>query len=378
MIKQVSFYDFADSWASKFNEDSRFLSDAYLELTRLCSLKCEHCYIGDARWKKDPNELSTEEWKRFLDTLADRGLLWLFFTGGEAMIRPDFRELWLYARSKGFLLVLYTNATLIDEKMGEFLELYPPVKTEVSIYGASAAVYEKVTGVKGSHNRFLRGVNEIRRRGLHWKMKVPVIQAILPEMPAIRALAEEWGVQVFPDGTIQASIGEGETGGKAPCASRVPEAELVAHELSDPNFVAEFKLNAQGCSKHAAGDDMKRLYLCGAGKDTFYMTAGGKMQACLATAHHGVDLDRSKDMNLQFDAAWTEFGKLQEMKRDPASPCYDCDIQILCQTCPGMAHLEHGDEHGSIEWICRRTHLKAHQLGVPHKCKITHPLYREN
>ena len=57
-------------------------------------------------------ELRTEEHFRLLDELADAGGLWLLFTGGEIFARPDFLEIYLYAKRKGFLITLFTNGTL--------------------------------------------------------------------------------------------------------------------------------------------------------------------------------------------------------------------------------------------------------------------------
>ena len=47
-------------------------------------------------------ELTTEQWFGIFDQLAEAGCLWMTWTGGEILLRSDFRELYSYAKRKGF------------------------------------------------------------------------------------------------------------------------------------------------------------------------------------------------------------------------------------------------------------------------------------
>jgi hypothetical protein len=99
------------------------------------------------------------------------------------------------------------------------------------------------------------------------------------------------------------------------------------------------------------------------------------MQMCVMTGHRGIAL-RPGERGAGFREAWERFGRFRDLKRDPASPCHACDIQYLCDSCPGFAQLENGDEQGAVAWACRQAHLKAHALGIRHRCDIRHP-YRD-
>jgi len=57
-------------------------------ITRKCNLKCKHCY-SDALDVAAPDELSTSEAKKLLDTIADWGIHLLIFDGGEPLYRDD-------------------------------------------------------------------------------------------------------------------------------------------------------------------------------------------------------------------------------------------------------------------------------------------------
>ena len=43
--------------------------------------------------------------KWVIDQIVEAGTLFLLFTGGEILLRKDFTELYLYARSKGILVL---------------------------------------------------------------------------------------------------------------------------------------------------------------------------------------------------------------------------------------------------------------------------------
>src|SRR5215208_2915362 len=86
------------------------------EITPRCNLRCHFCYVA-----LDPYAgpyLTTDESRRALDILADRaGILSLTLTGGEIFSRRDFGEIYEYALDRGFLVTLFSNATMVTERV---------------------------------------------------------------------------------------------------------------------------------------------------------------------------------------------------------------------------------------------------------------------
>src|SRR5689334_17667251 len=99
--------------------DKRAPMEVSLEITRRCPLECQHCYnnlpMGDLSARN--RELTKEEYAGILTELADMGVMWLLFTGGEIFARKDFLEIYTCAKQKGFLITLFTNGILISEKI---------------------------------------------------------------------------------------------------------------------------------------------------------------------------------------------------------------------------------------------------------------------
>ena len=117
----------------------------------------------------------------------------------------------------------------------------------------------------------------------------------------------------------------------------------------------------------------KNLYSCGAGKNMVYIDSEGNVQMCVLTPHEGQSVRPQPNnplrdtMSKSFDWAWDSFGELRKIKIREDSPCHGCEIAALCDNCPGFAHLETGDKHNAVEWLCKTTHEKAKRLGIKFK-----------
>jgi len=108
-IVQISLRQFGE--ALRWGDGERRLPiSGTFELTMRCNLNCVHCYgrlpIDDMQSQRE--ELSFSEVCALLDDAAQAGCLWLLITGGEPLVRPDFIDIYTYAKKKGFLITLFT------------------------------------------------------------------------------------------------------------------------------------------------------------------------------------------------------------------------------------------------------------------------------
>ena len=144
-----------------------------LAITHRCNLKCVHCYLGlkrrDAQLTR--KELNTAQFLSIIDDLVQAGCLFLLITGGEPLIREDFDEIYRYAKTRGLLVTVFTNGTLVNDQILRVFEEFPPWMVEVSLYGATAATYEEVTGVKGSYKKCLSGIERLVERKINLTLK---------------------------------------------------------------------------------------------------------------------------------------------------------------------------------------------------------------
>jgi MoaA/NifB/PqqE/SkfB family radical SAM enzyme len=80
------------------------------------------------------------------------------FTGGEPSVRPDIGDILQCARRQGLMIQLLTNVTRITPSFTDLLHEVGVSQIHVSIYGATEAVYERMTSVPGSYRQFRQGM----------------------------------------------------------------------------------------------------------------------------------------------------------------------------------------------------------------------------
>lgn len=132
------------------------------EMTERCNLNCSLCYsINDKENMK--RELNTKEAKKLLDILEKNKVLYLFLDGGEPLMREDFFEL-LNISTKRFCTWLSTNGTLIDKESATKMKKYNIGNVFVSMHGSQERVHESVTNVKGSFNKTLSGIENLKKQ----------------------------------------------------------------------------------------------------------------------------------------------------------------------------------------------------------------------
>ncbi|KEO79839.1 radical SAM protein [Paenibacillus polymyxa] len=124
--------------------------------TRACNLTCKHCY-ANACPAHDPDEMSTEEAKVFIDNLAAFQVPVLLFSGGEPLIRKDIYELISYASSKGLRPVVSTNGTLITMDRAKMLKEAGVKYVGVSLDGLEER-HDEFRGRKGAFKQALQGI----------------------------------------------------------------------------------------------------------------------------------------------------------------------------------------------------------------------------
>src|SRR6202044_2777216 len=224
-------------------------------------------------------EMTTEEHFRMLDELVDMGCFWLLYTGGEIFARKDFLEIYTYAKKKGFLITLFTNGTLINEKIADYLVEWPPFAIEITLYGRTKETYEALTQIPGSYDRCLRGIKLLRERGLPLKLKTVATSINKHEGVSMRRFAEEeLGVEFKFDSQINPRI----DCSQSPLAVRLAPEEVVALDLSAPKGASEYRrLAKHDFDNPPSLAQIDTTYFCGGGMNSFAINAYGEMGICV-------------------------------------------------------------------------------------------------
>jgi radical SAM protein with 4Fe4S-binding SPASM domain len=326
-----------------------------IEVTRRCPLECQHCYnnlpMGDMEARR--REMTTEEHFKMLDELVEMGCFWLLYTGGEIFARKDFLEIYTYAKKKGFLITLFTNGTLINEKIADYLLEWPPFAIEITLYGRTRETYEALTMIPGSYDRCLRGIELLKERGLPLKLKTVATSINKHEVTEMRRFAEEeLGVEFKMDGQINPRI----DCSQSPLAVRLSPDDVVALDMHTSQAMSEYrKLAKQGLEERARLSTIDTVYFCGGGSKSFAINADAEMTICVTSQQERFDVRRS-GLRPVWEGALRE---LRSRKRMQLTKCVDCRIQPLCGMCPANGEMENGDKESPVEFLCHVAHLRA-------------------
>lgn len=331
-----------------------------IEVTRRCPLDCLHCYnnLAMADQEARSRELSKEEHFRLLDDLADLGCLWLLYTGGEIFARKDFLEIYTYAKQKGFLITLFTNGTLITERVADYLQQWPPFAIEITLYGRTKETYEALTGIEGSYERCMRGVILLRDRGLPLKLKTVPTTVNKHEVVAMKDFAEQ---ELHLDFKFDSLVNPRIDCSQSPLAVRLSPEEVVLLDLHWPKVAAEHREAAQrDLERTSPLGQSDTVYSCGGGIDSFALDPYGHMSICVLSHQDTYDI-RSGSVK----EGWELFlRKVRARERRRISKCVKCRIRSLCSMCPANGELENGDAESPVDFLCEVAHLRAMALGL--------------
>jgi len=339
-----------------------------LEVTARCNNDCRHCYINlpagdrDARAK----ELSLAEIERIAGDAVSMGAMWCLLTGGEPLLRDDFFELYLALKRMGLLVSVFTNACLVTPKHVEFFRKYPPRDIEVTMYGASEAVYERVTRRPGSFQAFERGLDRLLSSGVQVRLKAMALRSNVHELQEITSFCRARTKDYYRfDPLLHLRFDRDEARNAEIRAERLSPDEIVAVERADADRLGALR---KGCNElilpELAHTGCNHLFHCGAGNGSFMVNYDGRFRLCSSLWHPDTVYDLRHGTLAE---AWKQHvprvRDLRSNRKEFLERCRVCPIINLCLWCPAHSYLETGEMDTVVEYFCRVAHARAKALG---------------
>lgn len=346
----------------------RFPLNGTFELTARCNLKCKMCLvrIDDKRMAElGGRERTTEEWIQMAREALEAGTGALLLTGGEPLLRQDFIHIYKAIASMGFMLSLYTNATLVTDEIMEVFKEYPPHSIGVTVYGASPQTYEKVTGSAYAYNRMLEGVEKLRQLPSSLTIRTTIIKANLDDLDQMTQWA--FGLGKNTGFNVSRIVTKPVRGG----VSDVEDCRLIPEQSLDmiKKRVTRFTMDPLTCylkeysnesvyqildkyfepKTQCSSRTEKTLYGCSAGMTSFTITWDGKLIGCQLLGDCW-----TFPFEEGFYNAWERYPQVVKLPSLP-NQCYECEI--ACTACPANRLAETGSLGGVPEYLCRESRL---------------------
>ncbi len=171
----------------------------FWEMTKACRLACFHCR-ADAQLIGGPDELTTDEGRRLIDSLASIGRPRpiLILTGGDCLMRDDIVELAAYARSVNVPTAIAPSVTpQLTSAVLQSLRNVGVKSALLSLDGAIASTHDAVRGIDGHFDATLLAISQLREHGFTTQINTTVMPANVRELADIAKLLHDRHVDVW-------------------------------------------------------------------------------------------------------------------------------------------------------------------------------------
>ncbi len=322
-------------------------------VTKRCSLRCEHCYLDASYLTGDKtDEFSLEECNKLIDQMAEiNPQACLILTGGEPLLRPDIFGIASYATEKGFMVVMGSGGNLIDDSIAKRLKDSGVKGVGVSIDSLDPAVHDSFRGVPGAFAKTMSGIESLKRVGLDFQIQTSVSTRNINEIPALVDFANEQGAVAFNLFFLV-------------CTGRGEEVTDISPEQYEETLKFLYQIHGKypgmmvraKCAPHFKrvayqcdpDSPLLKGYVggCRAGTNYCRISPEGEVTPCpyMPTKTGNVRTENFADI-------WKGsplFAGLRQPQYN--GKCEDCEFKLLCGGCRARALAESGDSMGEDSW----------------------------
>lgn len=162
---------------------------AELDVTYRCNCRCEMCQ----RWQDSrTDELSLAEYQALAEVFSELGVHLVSIAGGEPLLREDIFSIIPAFSSRGMVVNLCTNGTLLAQYADAVCYSGAACLT-VSVDGATAATHDDMRGAVGSFDEIMKGIETVMARR---RTNRPLVRVRLTianrNLHEVRAFYEQW------------------------------------------------------------------------------------------------------------------------------------------------------------------------------------------
>jgi len=176
-------------------------TDIGFMMTNLCNARCVHCDIWKNRGRDDTPTL--EQYKAVLSDLRSwLGPVHVFFSGGEALLRPYTVDLAAHASGIGLYAEVLTHGYWDDQAIVEKLALANPGRVTVSLDGIGK-VHTIIRGRENFFEKTTRSLDTLKRireengLGFAIRLKTVVMEQNIHDVHNVAEYAAANGMEVF-------------------------------------------------------------------------------------------------------------------------------------------------------------------------------------
>lgn len=303
------------------------------ELTLKCNLRCRHC--GSSAGLPRLNELTTKEAFALCDQFPDLLVQEVDFTGGEPLLRKDWKEIALHLKDMGIRTNILSHGLDLTEQTGKEI-----IDSGIACIGLSVDGLRKnhdyIRGRNGAFDRTIRSIDILNSIGFKFNVITTVTSLNVGDLEGLLNILQEHGVNYW---RLQPLIPVG----------RVKNSKKLYMEnqsiLELGNFIIQHKAEARENNLEIiSADGLQYLFDeernmasspwrgCSAGWSTCSITSDGKVKGCLAMPDELVEGDlRENDLwDIWFNQNSFAYNRRFTID-DIGTNCKECDMIEQCK-----------------------------------------------
>ncbi len=117
---------------------------------------------------------SAAQWLSLAEECCKQGTLLLLLTGGEPLVRKDFREIYTGCRKMGLMISINSNGSLIQDDMLDFLAADPPSRVNIRYMARHQETYGALCGNPDAYFKTVRAIENLQSAGILVKLNFSV------------------------------------------------------------------------------------------------------------------------------------------------------------------------------------------------------------
>jgi len=325
------------------NEAEKLRILAY-EVTRRCRYNCRHCRANAGSTAGE--ELTTEQCKKILTSIAQFGRPMIILTGGEPMERDDIYEIAHFGQNLGLRMVMATCGYLINDDTIARLKEAGIQVLSFSLDGSSAETHDKFRQAEGAFDAVINAAGIAKRAGVRFQINTTISKINIDEVPGIIALAERLRAYCF-DAFILVPTGRGEK-----MADEILDPvryEMLLNELLRLKLESDIEVRvtcgpqfARICKQARAKKLLGKTNGCMGGRGFGFISYCGDVQTC---GFLDISAGNLVENGYDFAGIWrkSEFLKRIRSVSDYKGDCGACEFVGVCGGCRARAYAITGD-----------------------------------
>lgn len=324
-----------------------------IELLPLCNMNCDMCYVRLSREEMESKGRmrTAKEWLEIARQMQKSGVLFLLLTGGEPLLFPDFKELYLELQKLGMILTVNTNGTLIDEEWACFFGKNKPRRINITLYGANKESYAKLCHYSEGFEKTINAVRLLRNQGVDVKISGSLTKVNEEDIEGIVSMGDDLGVPTRIDTYMMPAVRERSKpydlqSRLDPLKAANVRVRALKSEMKDA-FIEFAKAKINEVDNFTVSEERKGKMSCLAGKSSFTINWQGEMRPCVVLSKPAISV-----FEVGFETAWRYIlEKTDEIVLN--AKCDECKLRPLCRVCAASALLETGDYLGIPDYMCQ-------------------------